>query len=114
MNLLFVFIGGMAGAILRLEISHRLNNSTQIPWGTFFANFTGGLLLGGLILWHRQTDVADWLWLLSATGFCGGYTTYSTFSYEVFHLYIHRKRKEAFFYLLTSIGATILGVLIIL
>lgn len=113
MNLIFVFLGGMAGAILRYEISHRWNGKNDIPWGTAVANFSGGLFLGFLIHSYQQTGFQDWLWLLLATGFCGGYTTYSTFSYEVVQLAQEGKWWKAVLYMAGSISMTILGVMIL-
>ncbi|UOQ46011.1 fluoride efflux transporter CrcB [Halobacillus salinarum] len=108
-----VFIGGIAGAISRFELGNRLNKRSIIPWGTAAANFTGGLLLGALFHYHQEVVLPNWLWLLLGTGFCGGYTTYSTFSYETFSLMKQGKLGMAAGYLLGSILITLLGVAVI-
>lgn len=113
LNLLFVFFGGAMGALLRFEVSQRWNGKTSFPLGTFFANITGGILLGLLIKFYESTGFSEFIWLLLATGFCGGYTTYSTFSFEVFQLLNQRKWKEAILYLGTSILVTIFAVWLI-
>ncbi|KHE66750.1 fluoride efflux transporter CrcB [Halobacillus sp. BBL2006] len=109
-NLLFVFLGGAIGAVLRFEVSHLWNRKKKIPLGTFFANVTGGILLGVLIKIYEITGFPESAWLLLATGFCGGYTTYSTFSYEVFQLLDQKKWGAAALYLGSSILITITAV----
>ncbi|WP_079478316.1 fluoride efflux transporter CrcB [Halobacillus salinus] len=110
--IVFVFIGGMIGAILRFQLSKSLNDRS-LPLGTLIANISGGLLLGSLLRMHDVMMMPDWLWDLAATGFCGGYTTYSTFSYEIFQMFEDGKREKGFFYLLLSILATLVGIGII-
>lgn len=113
LNIILVFIGGMCGAALRYEWSRRMNKQNNY-WGTAFANVSGGLLLGALIRINQETGMYEWLWLFLATGFCGGYTTYSTFSYEVFQVYREGNRVKALFYTFASIAVTILGILLVL
>ena len=83
-NLLLVFIGGGLGSVLRYVISKRLNSyESGIPYGTFLSNILGSLLIGlilGLAL--KQNSLNENQTLLLATGFCGGFTTFSTFAYE--------------------------------
>jgi len=82
--LLLVFLGGGLGSVLRYVLSKTLNlDPTGIPYGTFAVNILGSLLIGlilglsakGNVLTQNQT-------LFLATGFCGGFTTFSTFAYE--------------------------------
>lgn len=79
-----MFVGGGFGSALRFIIGKWLNNTENgIPYGTFATNIIGSLLIGIILglaaknetLSHSQT-------LLLATGFCGGFTTFSTFAYE--------------------------------
>lgn len=83
-NLLLVFIGGGFGSVLRYLLSKFLNNTENgIPYGTFAANILGSLLIGiilGLAL--KNNSLTQNHTLLLATGFCGGFTTFSTFAYE--------------------------------
>ncbi|MGI8315643.1 fluoride efflux transporter CrcB [Halobacillus mangrovi] len=113
MNILFVFFGGAIGALLRFEVSQLWNGKSSFPLGTFFANISGGILLGLLINFYESSGFSESIWLLLATGFCGGYTTYSTFSFEVFQLLKQGKWKEAFLYLSTSVLTTIFAIWVI-
>lgn len=83
-HLLLVFAGGGLGSVLRFLIGKFLNNSsTGIPYGTFVANVLGSLFIGivlGLALKNNSLSENQILFL--ATGFCGGFTTFSTFAYE--------------------------------
>lgn len=83
-NLLLVFVGGGFGSVLRYLIGKYLNNTENgIPYGTFLANILGSLLIG-LILGYalKNNTLSSNQTLLLATGFCGGFTTFSTFAYE--------------------------------
>lgn len=81
---LLVFIGGGAGSVLRYLIAKVLNNSQNgIPYGTFAANILGSLLIGIILgLATKNNAITQNHTLLLATGFCGGFTTFSTFAYE--------------------------------
>jgi|SRR5690554_6468710 len=83
-QLLIVFLGGGLGSVLRYALAIFLNNSgTSIPLGTFTANIAGSLLIG-LILGFafKNQSLSSETVLFLATGFCGGFTTFSTFAYE--------------------------------
>ncbi|MCA1011122.1 fluoride efflux transporter CrcB [Halobacillus halophilus] len=114
MNALLVFFGGMMGAVARFEVSTRLNGKSDYPLGTAAANITGGLLLGILFRLQEIVGLSDGLWLLLAAGFCGGYTTYSTFSYEVFYLIEKGQWMKGLVYAGTSLILTVAGLLLIL
>jgi fluoride exporter len=81
---LWVSLAGALGAVSRLLIDGAINRRIRsgFPWSTFIINVSGSLLLGvvtGLILFHH--DPPD-LKLIIGAGFCGGYTTFSTASFE--------------------------------
>ncbi|WP_335964535.1 fluoride efflux transporter CrcB [Galbibacter sp. PAP.153] len=83
-QLFFVFIGGGLGSILRYLIGKYLNSAVSgIPYGTFAANILGSLIIGfilGLAAKHNSLTQNQLLFI--ATGFCGGFTTFSTFAFE--------------------------------
>ncbi|WP_191860344.1 fluoride efflux transporter CrcB [Hanstruepera ponticola] len=83
-SLLLVFIGGGVGSALRYLIGKWLNSpDTGIPYGTFAANILGSLLIGIILgLAAKNNSLNSNQTLLLATGFCGGFTTFSTFAYE--------------------------------
>ena len=83
-QLLLVFIGGGFGSVLRYMIGKFLNNpESGIPYGTFIANIIGSLLIGIILgLAAKNEALNQNQTLLLATGFCGGFTTFSTFAFE--------------------------------
>ena len=109
-QLLLVFVGGGLGATLRHAVnlaSLRLVGAA-LPYGTFFINVTGSLLMGvvvGLFAWKVSLPPA--LRLFVATGILGGYTTFSTFSLETAQLVERGQTWLAIGYVL---GSVLLGV----
>ena len=107
-QLLLVFLGGGIGSSLRFWIGKYLNSSeTGIPYGTFSANVIGSLLIGiilGFALKNNALSQNTTLFL--ATGFCGGFTTFSTFAYEN-HVFL--KSGDFMSFSLYTIGSFILG-----
>jgi len=83
-----VFIGGGTGSVVRWFLSLKLNPvHGAIPIGTLTANLVGAFIIGmGLALFSRLTHLDPFWKLLITTGFCGGLTTFSTFSAEVVFL----------------------------
>ncbi|QHI36201.1 Putative fluoride ion transporter CrcB [Kordia antarctica] len=83
-QLLLVFLGGGFGSALRFLLGKYLNNAgAGIPYGTFAANVLGSLLIGIILgLAAKNEAISEQHTLLLATGFCGGFTTFSTFAYE--------------------------------
>ena len=82
-QVLLVFLGGGLGSVLRFLISKNLNPLTSIPLGTLLVNFSGSLLIGLFLgMGLKQELLSPNTTLLLATGFCGGFTTFSAFSFE--------------------------------
>lgn len=83
-QLALVFLGGGLGSTFRYGLSKYLNNyETGIPYGTFAANIIGSLLIGLILGFALKNEtLSQNTVLFLATGFCGGFTTFSTFAYE--------------------------------
>lgn len=91
--LLAVFLGGGLGSVSRWLISLRFNPvHPAIPLGTLTANLIGAFIIGIGLAWFNRITTIDPQWkLLVTTGFCGGLTTFSTFSAEVVYLLMDGK-----------------------
>ena len=112
-----VSVGGTLGCLLRWWLALQLNRLfPSIPPGTLAANLIGGYIIGMAIGYFALNAAAPPEWrLFVMTGFCGGLTTFSTFSAEVFTLLARAQigfaLGEIGVHLLGSIAATALGVL---
>ncbi len=107
-QLVLVFIGGGFGSIARYVLSKYFNNDvTGIPYGTFIANILGSLLIGLILGFAAKNEALNSnQTLLLATGFCGGFTTFSTFAYEN-HVFL--KSGDFMNFFLYAVGSFILG-----
>lgn len=87
-SLLAVFIGGGVGSVLRWAVSMKMNPlNAHIQLGTLMVNLIGGFIIGlAMAIFTRMTHLDPTWKLLITTGFCGGLTTFSTFSLEVVYL----------------------------
>ena len=109
-SFLLVFLGGGLGSGLRYLISSAMNQYSKVlPYGTFTVNMLGCLLIG-LILGYAQKEntLTSNQTLLLATGFCGGFTTFSAFANENLELI---KNGGIFNLSLYTFGSIIVGVL---
>lgn len=82
---LWVSLGGIVGACARYFLSRFVAKiaGTSFPWGTLFINITGSFILGLFLVYTTERAFVDPRWrLLIAIGFCGAYTTFSSYAYE--------------------------------
>jgi len=109
-QLLLVFIGGGFGSALRYIIGKYLNSTeTGIPWGTFTVNILGSILIGIILGLAAKNDaLSSNQTLFLATGFSGGFTTFSAFAYEN-HVFL--KAGDFTSFALYTIGSFVIGFL---
>jgi CrcB protein len=85
MKWIAVFVGGGAGSIVRYALGLAATRiDLSLPWATFVANLIAAIFIG--ILASQQAKMNGLLWPLLATGFCGGLSTFSTFSHQTIEL----------------------------
>lgn len=111
----YVAVGGAAGSVARLLLAGLVQSrsATGFPLGTLVVNVSGSLLLGFLLRYSLETPAVSPEWrALLATGFCGGYTTFSTFSYETVALLEEGDWRRAALYVALSIAVSLLGMVL--
>ncbi len=84
-DVLLISAGAILGANLRYAVGRLAleHLSASVPYGTLIVNVSGSFLLGFFLAWTSERVIADpRLRLLVAVGFCGAYTTYSSYSFE--------------------------------
>ena len=118
MTALLVAIGSAAGGVSRYWISLWLNSGCAavagrhaLPWGTFSVNVLGSLAIGVLSGWlaHSTGNVAAKS-AFAIVGFCGGFTTFSTFSNESFRMLENGQFGIMSLYVLGSVAAGLAAV----
>ena len=109
--LVCVFIGGGIGSVFRYSLS-LLVSSPLYPKATFYANVISCLILGMLLHFFKDHFVTDPTRLLLITGFCGGFSTFSTFSAEMITLYQSGHLALAIGYGVLSMIAGLVSILI--
>lgn len=110
-NILLVGAGSFVGGALRYAVSLLLKYSGGFPWATFAVNLLGCLAIG--LLWglfSRYSNLSQQLVLFLSVGFCGGFTTFSTFSKESLQLIQSSNWMCLAFYLA---GSILLGLLLV-
>jgi CrcB protein len=114
--LFYVAIGSALGGVSRYLLGGYIQRvlQTEFPAGTLLVNVSGSLLIGAILQYAVETStVTPELKALLTIGFCGGYTTFSTFSYETVALLKDGEWSRAGMYIagsvLLSLVATFVG-----
>lgn len=113
MDYLLVGVGGFLGANLRYVVSTWIAGrvGAEFPTGTMVINVTGSIVIGFLMVLLTERLLANPLWrLLLVTGFLGGYTTFSSYTYETLGLLESGDWLRAAFYFFGSSGIGLLAV----
>lgn len=89
-KLIYIALGSAIGGVARFLLSKAIDKCflSSFPWGTFAVNVTGCLIIGllyGLI--DKGNMTSENLRLFLTVGFCGGFTTFSTFAHENYLLF---------------------------
>jgi len=115
-QLILVFVGGGLGSLARFGVGKAFVKwSSVFPFGTLTANVIACLIMGFFTGWAilKPLDTVTTYRAFVAVGFCGGFSTFSTFSNETIQLVMHNRLADAFINLIVSVvlcfGATLLG-----
>lgn len=112
MTYFWIFIGGGLGSLFRFGLAQRFNALGAYSWGTFAANGLSCLALGVLLGWAGRHHLSPEARLFFITGFCGGFSTFSTFSNELLVLLRQGDYLLAGAYLLSSVVVGLAAVLV--
>jgi fluoride exporter len=116
-KMLLLMLGGAIGTYARYAVGKWVGSQAWaqgFPFGTLLINVSGSFLLGlaAVVILERLRPEHQDLYLLVGTGFCGGYTTFSTFEWETFKLVRDGSWGLALANVLGSVVAGFLGVVL--
>ncbi len=103
-NLFLIFLGGGLGSMLRYALQQIVSTQSFFPLATFITNILASLLIG-LLSAYLLIKGEEQLWIkyFLAVGFCGGFSTFSTFALELFNLNRQHSYGAAILYALLSV-----------
>ncbi len=112
MSIVYVALGGAIGAAARYLVSDWMASwlGPDFPWGTFFANISGSFLIGIVLVLVEGGSLPAGARLFLAVGILGGYTTFSSFSYESLNLLTN---SGVLLTLLNTLGQLVLGLIFV-
>ena len=111
-NVLLVFVGGGLGSVCRYLISDiSYFKKFVIPYPTLLTNLLGCFLIGLALGWSiKNSNIDSSIVILFTVGFCGGFTTFSSFSQENLTLINNNQLSSLFVYVFSSILVGIFSV----
>lgn len=104
--ILAVALGGAIGSVARYLVGIASGKlfGMNFPWGTLIINITGSFLIGAFIgLFATRWDLPQTVRVFLTVGFCGGYTTFSTFSLDAFYLIERGELAASTVYMIASV-----------
>ncbi|GAA0356703.1 fluoride efflux transporter CrcB [Bacillus horti] len=101
----WIGIAGVVGACARFYLGKWISSKVKasFPIATLMINVSGSLVLGMLYALHTQGNIPNEVWFMLGAGFCGAYTTFSTFGYETLQLVKKKKFLLAVAYIFLSV-----------
>jgi CrcB protein len=113
-TILWISLGAIFGANLRYFVAQQIAKvTTTFPYGTLLINVTGSFVLGFFLVWTTDRVLVDPRWrLFIAVGFCGGYTTFSSYAFETFVLIEQGQWLPAALNILASNALSFIGVVL--
>jgi len=108
----YVAVGSAVGGVARFALASVVQQRVgpNFPVGTLIVNITGSFLLGLLLRYALASDaISPEVRALLTTGFCGGYTTFSTFTYDTMILLEEGGHARAGLYVLLSVVLSLVG-----
>lgn len=112
MNIILIAIGGAVGSVMRylsfnavMSFMHNRSILSAFPWGTLFVNVVGSMIAGVIYYFAVKylAQISEQYRAMIFVGFLGGYTTFSSFSLEVFRFFTAGQYQQAFFYIIVSV-----------
>ena len=117
-NIVALSLGAVVGALARFTVTHfssELSNHHGFPYGTLIVNVTGSFLAGFVLAYTQRNGHDDIVRIALVTGFCGAYTTFSSFSYESIEYFRQGAAFTAMMNIVLnnvlSLGAALIGIL---
>ena len=112
-NYLVVSAGAAIGGALRYGISSFIQKHISVifPYGTLVVNIVGSFILGFIMFYLNEKElIGNELRLFLTIGFCGGFTTFSTFSYETLNLFLETEYLLAIYNVLLNVVLCLIGI----
>ncbi len=118
-TIFFISLGAIVGANLRFFLGQSIAKlvPSNLPYATLLINATGSFILALFLVWTTERVFADPKWrLIVAVGFCGGFTTFSSYAYETFSLFENGQWLTCALNILANnavcLAATVLGAML--